>query len=112
MPPWSDMADRMLGVAVRTFSHAGESGEPLVEYIPQSGSAFTISGVFDKAYVAVTAGNEASFSDAFPALGVQLSQFAVPPEQDDQVRIDGVLYRVDDVQPDGVAGALLKLFKV
>lgn len=107
--PWPDMADRMLGVTVRTFSHSSQAGEPLTEYVPRIGSAYPIRGVFDKAYVSVDTGGQAPVQSVSPVLGVQLSELRAAVDEGDKVRIDGVLYWITLFQPDGVAGALLKL---
>ena len=72
--PWPDMADRMLGVAVRTFAHSGQDGESLVQYIPKAGSPYTITAVFDKAHVSVDPDTGAPISSTNPVLGVQRSQ--------------------------------------
>lgn len=108
---WSDMADRMLGTAVRTFSHADSDGETLVTYTPKTGSPYPILAVFDKAHVSVDPGTGAPISSTNPILGVQLSQFVAEPRKGDRVAIGGVTYNVIECQPDGVAGALLELHK-
>jgi hypothetical protein len=109
---WSDMADRMLGVAVRTFRHADQAQQSRVEYIPRSGSPYYIDAVFDKAHVEIDQDTGAAISSTDPALGVQLSQLQGAVRKGDQVRVDGVLYEIADNQPDGVAGARFKLLEV
>lgn len=99
---WADRADRMLGVAVRTFSTA-------VQYIPKSGPAYNISAVFDKAHVEIDQDTGAAISSTDPILGVQLSQLQTPPRKGDRVNVGGTVYVVADSQPDGQAGARLKL---
>lgn len=97
-----------------------------VRYSPASGAAsFAISGVFDEAYIEVTPMGAGPFqstelsalgapggitSDA-PVLGVQLSQFAVPPIQGDSLTVQsiGQAFVVKEVQPDGHGWALLLL---
>lgn len=114
--PWSDMADRMLGVAVRTFRHADQDGQSLVEYIPKAGSAYIIeSAVFDEAHISIDQDTGASISSTNPVLGIQLSQMQGPITRGDKARVTvkgvATVYVVADHQPDGVAGALLKLHK-
>lgn len=106
------MADRMLGVAVRTFSHASSDGTTLVTYTPKTGAAYPIKAVFDKAHISVDPGTGAPISSTNPILGVQLSQLAAEPRKGDRVNVNGVVYTVVEFQPDGVAGALLELHEV
>ena len=109
--PWPDMADRMLGVAVRTFAHSDTAGGSLVTYAPASGSPYPIRAVFDRSHLAVDPSTGAPVSSTNPILGVQLSQLAAEPRKGDRVIVAGVTWRVHDYQPDGVAGALLELSK-
>jgi len=44
-----------------------------------------------------------------PMLGVQLSQFPVPPLQNDLVTVRGKTYRINEVQADGFGAARLEL---
>lgn len=103
------MADRMLGLAVRTFSHSDQGGQSLIQYVPKSGSPYSIDAVFSKAHVEIDRDTGAPISSTDPTLGVQLSQLQAPPRKGDKVNVGGTIYVVDDFQPDGVAGALLQL---
>lgn len=104
---WADRADRMLGVAVRTFAASS------VQYIPKSGTPYLIDAVFDKAHLEIDQDTGAAISSSDPVLGVQLSQMQAPIRKGDRARVTSkgvtTLYDVVDVQPDGVAGARLKL---
>lgn len=112
---WHDMADRMLGVAVRTFS------APLVELIPGGTGAPVVlaSAVFDSAHVQVDPETGAPVSSNNPVLGIRMSDMPAPPiPGSDLIRVSGLptgmawangTYRIDDAQPDGVAGATLYL---
>lgn len=93
----------------------GVFGEP-VQYRPRVDAPLTINGVFDDAYQ-----KEMLFSDASvelttvqAVLGVQLSQFSVPPAQNDQLTIvrTGGAYVVKDVRVDSHGGAKLILSKM
>ena len=93
----------------------GVFGEP-VQYRPHTGAPLAISGVFDDAYQ-----KEMLFSDASvelttvqAVLGVQLSQFNVPPAQNDQLTVvrTGASYVVKDVRVDSHGGAKLVLSKM
>lgn len=101
------MANRMLGVAVRAFSEPGvywltDGVEPGVA-LPQA--------VFDSAHVEVDPDTGAPVSSNNPVLGVRLADLPNEPTSRDRVRVRGALYRIGDVQPDGVAGALIILKK-
>jgi hypothetical protein len=92
-----------------------------VTYSAQSAS-FPIVGVFDQAYrelLVVNAG-ESMFSDNIlgsavsaerPVIGVQLSQFppGIYPTQGDTLVVNGALYIVKEVRPDGHGWARLLL---
>lgn len=103
----------MLGVAVRTFRHAGQDGVSLVQYVPKTGAPYSIDAVFDEAHIRVDPDTGAAISTTEPILGVQLSQMQGPIVKGDKVNVTrkGVVtrYLVDEFQRDGVAGALLKL---
>jgi len=74
---------------------------------------FEVLGVFDNEHVEVEEiGGEVYHSTVQPTLGVKLSDFTVPPEQGDRPTIDGVVYEVQDPQPDGQGGAKLILKEV
>lgn len=112
---WASMADRMLGVALRTFSEPTADIDPLrAVYWLAEGVAPGIAlpqAVFDSAHVAVDPETGALVSTLHPVLGVRLSDLPGVPTTRDQVRARGVLYRVHDVQPDGVAGVTIILRK-
>jgi hypothetical protein len=98
-----------------------------VQYVPNIGAAFTVTGVFDQAYLELTPlgrggpdteswsmASPGSITAEMPVLGVQLSQFPIPPEQDDLLtitsgRFAGERFVVKEVRPDGHGGAKLLL---
>lgn len=109
------MADRMLGVAVRTFSEPQASLDP-------AGAVYWLTdgvepgvplpqAVFDTAHVGVDPDTGAPVSSVNPVLGVRLSDLPNNPTSRDRVRARGVTYRIHDVQPDGVAGVTIILKK-
>lgn len=112
---WHDMADRMLGVAVRTFS------APMVEFLPGGGGVPVVlaSAVFDTAHIEVDPETGAPVSSNNPVLGVRMSDLPAPPIPDsDRIRVSNMpaamswangTYRISDAQNDGVAGATLYL---
>lgn len=93
-------------------------GDPVASYTPAGANApvsavggSAITGVFDEAYIDQNGIDGPEANTAKPVLGVQLSQFSVPPAQDDVIQIaaGGTTYIVRDVRPDGKGWALLLL---
>lgn len=83
-----------------------------VLYAPfAGGDPFTITGIFDEAYAEVQELGDQPVSSVSPVLGVQLSQFPVPPAIKDQLTIQatGTVYVVSVVEPDGHGWAKLYL---
>lgn len=108
---WPDMAARMLGVAVRTFSHATPDRVSDVVYMPRAGSPYPVSGVFNAAHVFADISGEVPISTVKPVLGVQLSEISGNVQKGDRVRVGSTVYVVDNFQKDGEAGALLVLYE-
>lgn len=110
------MANRMLGVAVRTFS------EPSVSIDPDGAVYWLTDGVapgvalaqavFDTAHVSVDPETGAPVSTNNPILGVRLIDLPNNPTNRDRVRARGVLYMINEPQFDGVAGVTITLRKV
>lgn len=109
------MANRMLGVAVRAFSEPSASVDP-------AGAVYWLTdgfepgvplaqAIFDTAHVAVDPETGAPVSSLNPVLGVRLSDLPNEPTSRDLVRARGLLYRIHDVQPDGIAGLTIILKK-
>jgi hypothetical protein len=108
---WHDMANRMLGVAVRTFSERNTDNEITVRYSPANGSPYDLVAVFDSASVSVDPNTGAQVSSVNPIIGVRLSDMSSLPAKGDRVTVRGIAYIVQPPQFDGVAGALLELKK-
>ncbi|MDA8230152.1 MAG: hypothetical protein M0006_02315 [Magnetospirillum sp.] len=87
-------------------------GEP-VTYAPAAGGMFVVTGVFDEAYREIDSitADGVPLTGEMPVLGVQLSQFAQPPVQVDQLTVQrtGITYVVKEVRLDGHGGAKLML---
>ena len=81
----------------------GVSGEP-VTYTPYLGKPFTITGVFDDAYLAKVMFEDGTsgVTELSAVLGVQLSQFPSPPAQNDTLVVQrtGSLFIVREMQTD------------
>lgn len=112
---WASMAQRMLGVSIRTFSEPSASIDPdgAVYWLTDGvvpGVALA-QAVFDSAHVTVDPETGAPVSSQNPILGVRLIDLPSKPTTRDRVQARGVLYQVTDVQPDGVAGVIVILRK-
>ncbi len=109
------MAQRMLGVSIRTFSEPSATIDPDgAVYWLTDGVAPGVAlaqAVFDTAHVSVDPETGAPVSRNNPILGVRLVDLPNAPTSRDLVRARGVMYRIDDVQPDGVAGVTIILRK-
>jgi hypothetical protein len=110
------MAQRMLGVSIRTFSEPSASIDPdgAVYWLTDGvapGMALA-QAVFDTAHVSVDTETGAPVSSSNPILGVRLIDLPNEPTNRDRVQARGVLYKIHDVQADGVAGVTLFLRKV
>ena len=87
-----------------------------VTYRPAAGGSFVITGVFDDAYLKEVMFEDASMgvTEISAVLGVQLSQFASIPAQNDQLSVARVstTYVVREARPDSHGGMKLLLSKV
>jgi hypothetical protein len=81
----------------------------LTTYDPATGPAISVRGIFDAAYVRVEAG-EAGVSSSGPAVFYRLSDLPVDPDNDDpEITINGVRYRVAELKKDGQGGVVMLL---
>jgi hypothetical protein len=112
---WASMAQRMLGVSIRTFSEPTAALDPLgAVYWLTDGVAPGVplaQAVFDSAHVAVDPETGAPVSSNNPTLGGRVIDLPNEPTNRDRVQARGVLYKIHDVQSDGVAGVILFLRK-
>lgn len=87
-----------------------------VTYRPYAGMPYPITGVFDDAYLKEVLFEDASqgLTEVSAVLGVQLSQFRIPPVQNDQLSVASIntTYVVKEVRSDSHGGAKLMLSKV
>lgn len=113
---WASMAQRMLGVSIRTFSEPSAAIDPEgAVYWLTDGVAPGVplaQAVFDTAYVSVDPETGAPVSSQNPILGVRLIDLPNKPTNRDRVRARGVLYMINEPQFDGVAGVTITLRKV
>ncbi|MCY0854336.1 head-tail joining protein [Cupriavidus sp. D39] len=93
----------------------GVFGEPAT-YLPAAGGSFSITAVFDDAYLKEVMFEDAStgVTEVSAVLGIQLSQFPTKPLQNDKLSVLSVntTYIVRDARPDSRGGMKLLLSKV
>jgi hypothetical protein len=83
-------------------------------YMPRVGASYDLPGVFDAGHVVVALLDQASpASTVRPVFGVRLVNMRGAPAKGDRVLIQstGVVYTVEDCQPDGHGWAKLILGK-
>lgn len=89
----------------------GIFGEPATFEPANDAAAFPITGVFDEANLELDLTGETAVTTQVPTIGVQLSQFPVPPLQDDRLVIvrTATRYIVKEVRVDSHGHARLML---
>lgn len=108
---WADMASRMLGVTIRAFNE-NRGGALVVEFLRPNETPWTVDAVFDDAHREIDPNTGAIVSSTDPIIGLRIADLPEMPTNNHQFRVRGVLYRVIDVQPDGVAGLTAQLQRV
>lgn len=107
---WEDKTETLLSKCMSTFG-VGEDG--CFDYFPKSGGVgFKVPGIFDKAYQAVDPNTQTVVSSLIPNLGIKLSDLPTAPVKGDQVVVEGVRYKINEVQKDVHGGARLFLHYV
>ncbi|GJG92839.1 hypothetical protein [Cupriavidus pauculus] len=87
-----------------------------IQYTPVGGIALTVTGVFDDAFVKEVLFDDASsgVTEVSAVLGVQISQFASAPAQNDQLVVvrTGARFIVREARLDGHGAAKLRLSRM
>jgi hypothetical protein len=78
-------------------------GQP-VSYQQQAGDSFTVAGILDK-----RTDEERHPDTVYARLFVNLFDFSAPPDQGDEVTVDGALYTVFEVLNDPAGGCWLSI---
>ena len=89
------------------FFGADDFGTAAV-YTPTGGSAVTVTGIFDNAHEEVDAGGGVPFSVRTPRFHTRTADVA-DAEEGDTLEIDGVIYTIRVVMPDGTGLTMLQL---
>lgn len=104
MGSWQDKTDNVMRICRDTFT-------TIVQYTPKTLPQRELKGIFDEAYQVVEILDGAPVSSVRPRLGLRLLDLDFYPQNFDDVLINGVNYKVTDIQPDGEAGIQLMLHK-
>lgn len=99
--------DLLASVDVAARSILGGS----VTCTPEVGSAVTVDGIFDAAYVLIDAG-EAGVSSSGPAVFLTLDDLPGTPNTAWRVAVNGTTYQPHTIKPDGMGGVVLLLHEV
>jgi hypothetical protein len=99
MSGWHEAVKDLDAAVVQTFGRE-------VLYLPEAGGAATVRAVFQPAREA-----EDTSPGVYAVLFVRLADLPAAPARGDEVEIEGVRYKVFDIEADAEGGAVLKLRK-
>jgi len=95
MTVFGDLTRAMSSIVLTTF------GEPVVFHLDGQADALPGRGVFTAAYQEVDASTGVPVSMIQPVLEVRQADLPVTPTEGDAVTVQGVLYLIVEVRPDG-----------
>ena len=75
-----------------------------VVYTPQAGDSITIRGIFESTHEP-----EETAPGVYAVLFVRAGDLSQPPERGDEVTVDGVTYKVFDIEADTTGAVVLRL---
>jgi len=99
MSGWHEAVKDLDAAVVQTFGRE-------VLYLPEAGGAATVRAVFQPAREA-----EDTSPGVYAVLFVRLADLPAAPARGDEVEIEGVRYKVFDVEADAEGAAVLRLRK-
>lgn len=105
MTVFGDLTQAMSAIVLTTF------GEPVVFHLEGQAEALPGRGVFSAAYQEVDASTGVPVSMAQPVLEVRQADLPATPTEGDAVTVQGVLYLIVEVRPDGHGFLKLMLHK-
>lgn len=82
----------------------------LIEFVAD-GSSVEIDGVFDREFERIEFSNGAEVMSTGPRVGIRVADLPRTPARGDVVTVDGTVFEVDEVLPDGQAGIALDLIE-
>ena len=95
MTVFGDLTRAMSAIVLTTF------GEPVVFHLEGQAEALPGRGVFTAMHQEVDASTGVSVSSVQPVLEVRLADLPAIPTEGDAVTVQGVLYLIVEVRPDG-----------
>lgn len=105
MTVFGDLTRAMSSIVLTTF------GEPVVFHLEGQAEALPGRGVFSAAYQEVDASTGVPVSMVQPVLEVRQADLPATPSEGDAVTVQGVLYLIVEVRPDGHGFLKLMLHK-
>ena len=105
MTVFGDLTQAMSAIVLTTF------GEPVVFHLEGQAEALPGRGVFTAAHQEVDASTGVSVSTVQPLLEVRQTELPATPTEGDAVTVQGVLYLIVEVRPDGHGFLKLMLHK-
>jgi hypothetical protein len=84
----------------------GAFGQEVV-YSPQAGPEATVRGIFEETREA-----QETALGVYAVVFLRASDLGAPPQNGDEVRVDGVAYKVYEIQADHAGGVYLRLRQV
>jgi len=99
MSSWHEAVKDLDAAVVQTFGRE-------VLYLPEAGGAAAIRAVFQPAREA-----EEASPGVYGVLFIRLADLPAAPARGDEVEIDGVRYKVFDIETDAELGSVLRLRK-
>jgi len=100
MADWTSLLGALNGAALTAFGRE-------VIYSPQAGPSITLKGIFEETHEA-----EENTPGVYTALFLQVSDLAASPQRGDEVTVDGVVYKVFDIEADQGGGLVFRLRRV
>jgi len=94
---FTDSVGRMDDACLRAFGRD-------VTFLPQAGGQATVRAVFEAAREA-----EDSAPGVYAVMFIRAAALSTPPQRGDEVTVDGVTYKVFDVEADHGGGLVLRL---
>ena len=105
MTVFGEMTKALSAIVLTTF------GEPVVFHLEGQGMPIDSTGVFTAQHQAVDASTGVAVSTVQPVLEVRQADLPALPTEGDAVTVQGVLYLIVDVRPDGHGFLKLMLHK-
>ncbi len=105
MTVFGDLTKAMSAIVLTTF------GEPVVFHLEGQSASLASRGVFTAAHQEVDASTGVAVSSVQPVLEVRQADLPATPTEGDAVTVQGVLYLIVEVRPDGHGFLKLMLHK-